>query len=263
MNKTGATGERFKELTNINWSLSALGNVISALIDGKSAHIPYRDSKLTRLLQDSLGGNTRTVMIANIGPADYNYEETISTLRYANRAKSIKNKPRINEDPKDTLLREFQEEIARCSCHDVTVLLIATLTGVWSEACLTSICYSWFRLKAQLEATNSACDGAASAGASMTLRDSSVSPEHLQRIKEQMRRDMELESCLRQSLSEQAMACIKADLERKARIKTSLLVLCAFPGEIIVIQLPVVSDGTQNGLDILTLLVLLSDFPLA
>ena len=64
-------------------------------------------------MQDSLGGNTKTVMIANIGPADYNYEETLSTLRYANRAKNITNKPRINEDPKDAMLREFQGEIAR------------------------------------------------------------------------------------------------------------------------------------------------------
>lgn len=82
-------------------------------MDGKSTHIPYRDSKLTRLLQDSLGGNTKTVMIANIGPADYNYDETLSTLRYANRAKNIKNKPKINEDPKDAMLRQFQEEIER------------------------------------------------------------------------------------------------------------------------------------------------------
>ena len=111
--KTGATGERLKEATKINLSLSALGNVISALVDGRSGHIPYRDSKLTRLLQDSLGGNTKTVMVANIGPADYNYDETMSTLRYANRAKNIKNKPRINEDPKDAMLREFQSEIAR------------------------------------------------------------------------------------------------------------------------------------------------------
>ena len=111
--KTGATGDRLKEATKINLSLSALGNVISALVDGKSGHIPYRDSKLTRLLQDSLGGNTKTVMVANVGPADYNFDETISTLRYANRAKNIKNKPRINEDPKDAMLREFQEEIAR------------------------------------------------------------------------------------------------------------------------------------------------------
>merc|ERR1719393_700916 len=111
--KTGATGERLKEATKINLSLSALGNVISALVDGKSSHIPYRDSKLTRLLQDSLGGNTKTVMVANIGPADYNYDETLSTLRYAYRAKSIKNKPRINEDPKDAMIREFQDEIMR------------------------------------------------------------------------------------------------------------------------------------------------------
>ncbi|NXH13827.1 KIF3B protein, partial [Bucco capensis] len=111
--KTGAQGERLKEATKINLSLSALGNVISALVDGKSTHIPYRDSKLTRLLQDSLGGNAKTVMVANIGPASYNVEETLTTLRYANRAKNIKNKPRVNEDPKDALLREFQEEIAR------------------------------------------------------------------------------------------------------------------------------------------------------
>ena len=111
--KTGATGDRLREATKINLSLSTLGNVISALVDGKSTHIPYRDSKLTRLLQDSLGGNSKTVMIANIGPASYNYDESFNTLRYANRAKNIKNKPRINEDPKDALLREFQNEIAR------------------------------------------------------------------------------------------------------------------------------------------------------
>ncbi|CAO4375116.1 unnamed protein product [Caenorhabditis nigoni] len=111
--KTGATGDRLKEATKINLSLSALGNVISALVDGKSKHIPYRDSKLTRLLQDSLGGNTKTIMIACVSPSSDNYDETLSTLRYANRAKNIKNKPTINEDPKDALLREYQEEIAR------------------------------------------------------------------------------------------------------------------------------------------------------
>ncbi|VDD93142.1 unnamed protein product [Enterobius vermicularis] len=111
--KTGTTGERFKEATKINLSLSALGNVISALVSGKAKHIPYRDSKLTRLLQDSLGGNTKTIMVACISPSDNNYDETLSTLRYANRAKNIKNKPRINEDPKDALLREFKAEIER------------------------------------------------------------------------------------------------------------------------------------------------------
>ncbi|ESP02412.1 hypothetical protein LOTGIDRAFT_138487 [Lottia gigantea] len=111
--KTGATGDRLKEATKINLSLSALGNVISALVDGKSKHIPYRDSKLTRLLQDSLGGNTKTMMVACLSPADNNYDETLSTLRYANRAKNIKNKPKINEDPKDALLRQYQEEIEK------------------------------------------------------------------------------------------------------------------------------------------------------
>ncbi len=111
--KTGTVGQRQKEAIKINLSLSALGNVISALVDGKSTHIPYRDSKLTRLLRDSLGGNSKTVMVANIGPASYNYEETLTTLRYANRAKNIKNRPRVNEDPKDALLREFQSEIER------------------------------------------------------------------------------------------------------------------------------------------------------
>lgn len=111
--KTGATGDRLKEATKINLSLSALGNVISALVDGKSKHIPYRDSKLTRLLQDSLGGNTKTIMIACISPAEFNYDETLSTLRYASRAKNISNKPVINEDPKDAMLREYQAEILK------------------------------------------------------------------------------------------------------------------------------------------------------
>ena len=109
--KTNASGDRLKEAQKINLSLSALGNVISALVDGRSTHIPYRDSKLTRLLQDSLGGNTKTVMIAAVSPADYNYDETLSTLRYASRAKNIKNKPKVNQDPKDALLRQYEDEI--------------------------------------------------------------------------------------------------------------------------------------------------------
>ena len=109
--KTGATGQRLKEATKINLSLSTLGNVISALIDGKSSHIPYRNSKLTRLLQDSLGGNSKTLMFANVGPAEYNYDESMSTLRYASRAKNIKNHAKVNEDPKDTLMKKYQQEI--------------------------------------------------------------------------------------------------------------------------------------------------------
>jgi len=110
--KTGATAERLKEASKINRALSSLGNVISALAE-KSPHVPYRDSKLTRLLQDSLGGNSKTLMIANIGPSEYNYNESLTTLRYAHRAKTIQNKPVKNEDPQDTKLREYQEEIAR------------------------------------------------------------------------------------------------------------------------------------------------------
>nr|XP_033938100.1 kinesin-like protein KIF17 isoform X3 [Pseudochaenichthys georgianus] len=135
--KTGATGERLREAIKINLSLSALGNVISALVDGRSKHVPYRDSKLTRLLQDSLGGNTRTLMIACLSPSDNNYEETLSTLRYANRAKSIQNRPCINEDPKDALLREYQEEIkklrALISGQMGTTNLSSLLSGHFSE----------------------------------------------------------------------------------------------------------------------------------
>lgn len=111
--KTGATGDRLKEASKINLSLSTLCHVISSLTDPKCTYIPYRDSKLTRILQDSLGGNTKTVMISNIGPADYNVDETMSTLRYASRAKHIQNRPRINEDPKDAMIREFHDEITR------------------------------------------------------------------------------------------------------------------------------------------------------
>ncbi|KAL4180216.1 hypothetical protein AMTRI_Chr13g91010 [Amborella trichopoda] len=101
--RTGADGSRFKEGIHINKGLLALGNVISALGDEKKrkegGHVPYRDSKLTRLLQDSLGGNSKTVMIACVSPADTNAEETLNTLKYANRARNIQNKAIINRDP--------------------------------------------------------------------------------------------------------------------------------------------------------------------
>uniref|UniRef100_K3X6A3 Kinesin-like protein n=1 Tax=Globisporangium ultimum (strain ATCC 200006 / CBS 805.95 / DAOM BR144) TaxID=431595 RepID=K3X6A3_GLOUD len=117
--KTGATGDRLKEGAAINKSLSALGNVINMLAasdkgaKGKSTHVPYRDSKLTRLLQESLGGNSLTVMVAAISPADYNYDESMSTLLYANRAKSIKNATKKNEDVNEKIIRELREEIER------------------------------------------------------------------------------------------------------------------------------------------------------
>ncbi|CAO2578570.1 Kinesin-like protein KIF16B [Lemmus lemmus] len=115
---TGATGVRLKEGGNINKSLVTLGNVISALaanplVKKKQVFVPYRDSVLTWLLKDSLGGNSKTIMIATISPADVNYGETLSTLRYANRAKNIINKPTINEDANVKLIRELRAEIAR------------------------------------------------------------------------------------------------------------------------------------------------------
>lgn len=96
--RTGAAGDRLKEGININYGLLVLGNVISALGDEarKGSHVPYRDSKLTRLLQDSIGGNSRTLMIACISPADTNFAESYNTLVYANRARNIKNKPVVN-----------------------------------------------------------------------------------------------------------------------------------------------------------------------
>jgi len=114
-NQIKATGIISKEAVNINISKSliTLGNVISALINPNSLHIPYRDSKLTRILQDSLGGTAKAVLIANIRSADWNYEDTLHTLRFANRVKSIKNKPRVNEDPWGTFLGELQEEIEK------------------------------------------------------------------------------------------------------------------------------------------------------
>eukprot|EP00158_Paraphelidium_tribonemae_P006533 Partr_v1_DN27872_c1_g1_i6_m22873 putative Kinesin family member len=110
--KTGASGARLKEATKINLSLTSLGNCISALVERKS-HVPYRDSTLTKLLRNSLGGNSKTVMLAAFSPADYNFDETVGTLRYANRAKNIKNMPIVNLDPKDASLRQYQDEIKR------------------------------------------------------------------------------------------------------------------------------------------------------
>eukprot|EP00428_Durinskia_dybowskii_P064440 CAMPEP_0170383522 /NCGR_PEP_ID=MMETSP0117_2-20130122/15518_1 /TAXON_ID=400756 /ORGANISM="Durinskia baltica, Strain CSIRO CS-38" /LENGTH=775 /DNA_ID=CAMNT_0010639227 /DNA_START=54 /DNA_END=2381 /DNA_ORIENTATION=+ len=113
--KTGASGATLREGANINLSLMALGNVINMLSEGAARQgkrvIPYRDSKLTRLLQESLGGNARTIMIAAISPADYNYSETISTLKYAYRAKSIANAVTRNEDNNERMIRDLQSQI--------------------------------------------------------------------------------------------------------------------------------------------------------
>lgn len=108
--KTGATGQLLKEGISINKGLLCLGQVISALTDDarKKEHIPYRDSKLTRILQDSLGGNSRTTMIACVSPAESNYDESLSTVKYASRARNIKNKPVVNRDPNSMLIESLR-----------------------------------------------------------------------------------------------------------------------------------------------------------
>lgn len=109
--KTQATGDRLKEAIGINQSLTTLGQVISTLAEnaeGGKKHVPYRDSALTRILTTALGGNSQTVMICAVSPANDNYDETLSTLRYADQAKKIKNKPVVNENDTDKLIRELK-----------------------------------------------------------------------------------------------------------------------------------------------------------
>ncbi|XP_064447469.1 kinesin-like protein KIF21A isoform X7 [Mirounga angustirostris] len=115
LKRTGATGERAKEGISINCGLLALGNVISALGDKskRATHVPYRDSKLTRLLQDSLGGNSQTIMIACVSPSDRDFMETLNTLKYANRARNIKNKLMVNQDRASQQINALRGEITR------------------------------------------------------------------------------------------------------------------------------------------------------
>lgn len=113
--QTGATGDRLKEGCAINQSLTVLGQCISVLADKalgkqKGAVVPYRDSALTRILQNALGGNSKTIMICALSPAYMNYEETLSTLRYADRAKKIQNKAVVNESVQEKMIRELKEE---------------------------------------------------------------------------------------------------------------------------------------------------------
>ncbi|TPR02618.1 Protein kinase domain family protein [Aspergillus niger] len=130
--KTGASGQTLEEAKKINKSLSALGMVINALTDGKSTHIPYRDSKLTRILQESLGGNSRTTLIINCSPSSYNDAETISTLRFGVRAKAIKNKAKVNAElsPSElkALLRKAQSQVTNFETY---ISQLETEVHVW------------------------------------------------------------------------------------------------------------------------------------
>lgn len=132
--KTGASGQTLEEAKKINKSLSALGMVINALTDGKSTHVPYRDSKLTRILQESLGGNSRTTLIINCSPSSYNAEETVSTLRFGVRAKSIKNKAKVNQElsPAElkALLRKAQTQV---STFENYISTLESEVGTWRK----------------------------------------------------------------------------------------------------------------------------------
>ena len=136
VSKTNASGDRLKEGGNINKSLTTLGLVISALADASSGKasskkknfIPYRDSVLTWLLKDNLGGNSKTVMVATVSPSGDNYEESLSTLRYADRAKRIENHAVINEDPNAAIIRELKDEVEKLKAQLIGVGLMSQVT---------------------------------------------------------------------------------------------------------------------------------------
>ena len=135
--RTNESGNaRRREARTINQSLLALGQVISALSEQKkSDHVPYRDSKLTRLLQDSLGGTAATVLIACVAPTLASREETLSTLRYADRAKQIKNAAKVNIDPTEALINNLKAENERMmASQSVCVTLRTPKTGITSAA---------------------------------------------------------------------------------------------------------------------------------
>lgn len=130
--RTGAEGQRMREGIDINKGLLVLGNVISALGDEKKrgkTHVPYRDSKLTRMLQDSLGGNSKTLMICCASPADSNLQESVNALKYANRARNIKNKPVVNRDPTALILHELKNQVQMVASE----LLSVRLSGCSSD----------------------------------------------------------------------------------------------------------------------------------
>uniref|UniRef100_A0A8C7TK34 Kinesin-like protein n=1 Tax=Oncorhynchus mykiss TaxID=8022 RepID=A0A8C7TK34_ONCMY len=142
--KTKAEGDRLKEGISINRGLLSLGNVISALGDESkkgTGFVPYRDSKLTRLLQDSLGGNSHTLMIACISPADSNIEETINTLRYADRARKIKNKPVVNVDPRAAEMKHLKQQV-----QELQVMLLHARGGIFGGITMIFTCAILFLL---------------------------------------------------------------------------------------------------------------------
>ncbi|KAG0303813.1 hypothetical protein BGZ97_001740, partial [Linnemannia gamsii] len=132
--KTGASGQTLEEAKKINKSLSALGMVINALTDGKSTHVPYRDSKLTRILQESLGGNSRTTLIINCSPSSYNDAETVGTLRFGTRAKSIKNKAKINQELSAAELKLLLKKVrSEAITYTQYIAALEGEVGIWRQ----------------------------------------------------------------------------------------------------------------------------------
>ncbi|KJX97237.1 kinesin heavy chain like protein [Zymoseptoria brevis] len=132
--KTGASGQTLEEAKKINKSLSALGMVINALSDGKSTHVPYRDSKLTRILQESLGGNSRTTLIINCSPSAYNDAETVSTLRFGERAKTIKQKAKINEELSPAQLKALlRKELTKTTTYESYISSLEDENKKWRK----------------------------------------------------------------------------------------------------------------------------------
>ena len=134
--KTGASGSIMREGININRGLLVLGNVISALteISSKSVHVPYRESKLTRILQDSLGGNSLTGMIACVSPAESNYEESLNTIKYANRARNIQNTPHINRDPQTALISQYKQQIFELQNENISLKQLLSSSEIkWED----------------------------------------------------------------------------------------------------------------------------------
>eukprot|EP00759_Apiculatamorpha_spiralis_P010115 PhF_6_TR17045/c3_g1_i3/m.25958/K10392/KIF1; kinesin family member 1 len=159
--KSGLDGKTLQEGTNINRSLTTLGKVISALAMESSGsgegslgkHVPYRESALTWLLKDTFGGNSKTTMLATISPAAYNYEETVSTLRYADNAKKIVTRAVVNEDPQVKKIRELQEEIEKLRAQLKKQSLTTQAVGQASEAALTTENYEAMSFVKRLEVT--------------------------------------------------------------------------------------------------------------
>jgi len=185
--KTDAAGARFKEAVNINSGLLVLGNVINALCDRGSGglkargHVPYRDSKLTRLLQDSLGGNARTVMIACVSTADSNIEETVNTLKYAERARAIRNRPTVNVDPAAASLAAYREDDGDASVQAMAAAAQAEARAAEAVAVSAAATLQVSKLRAELEAakraTCAAEEGARAARAERELAQLELAAE--------------------------------------------------------------------------------------